>query len=160
MAQAVVTADLNDPEHCSAIIRLLDEYAQGLMGGGEPISAFCRDNLIAEIKKRPNIHCLLAYQDQTIAGMAICIEGFSTFNCRSLLNVHDLCVSATAQGQGLGRLLLNHIHQLAKSLDCCKVTLEVLSGNQRAASLYQSMGFKPYTLDPSMGHAMMLQLYL
>ncbi|WP_373975757.1 GNAT family N-acetyltransferase [Chitinibacter sp. SCUT-21] len=158
--QKVVTADLNNPLHCAAIVRLLDEYAQDLAGGQSPLSAYCRSNLIAQMRQRNTIHCLLAYQGEAIAGLAICVEGFSTFNCRPLLNLHDLCVSENARGQGLGKLLLQQVCTLAQQLDCCKVTLEVLSGNTRAAALYQQMGFQPYTLDPAMGHAIMLQHYL
>ncbi|MFQ6690543.1 GNAT family N-acetyltransferase, partial [Bordetella pertussis] len=38
----IIEADFNDAAHARAIIALLDEYARGPMGGGEPLSAHAR----------------------------------------------------------------------------------------------------------------------
>jgi hypothetical protein len=40
-----------------------------------------------------------------------------------------------------------------KSKGCCKITLEVLSGNSNAKAAYTAAGFEGYELDPSSGCA-------
>lgn len=156
----IVSADLNNPQHAHAVVNLLDMYASDPMGGNHPLSDFAKENLITAFKKRSAIQPLLAFVGNEPAGLAICIEGFSTFACQPLLNIHDLAVSPQFQGRGIGRKLVEHAASLAEKLGCCKVTLEVLEGNARARGLYKSCGFINYELDPEMGSAMFLQRLL
>ena len=65
------------------------------------------------------------------------MEGFSTFACKPLLNIHDFAVLRPYRGQGIGKLMLGRVKQLAKNLGCCKITLEVLEGNTVARHLYE-----------------------
>ena len=44
--------------------------------------------------------------------------------------------------------------EIALSLDCCKLTLEVLEGNHIAQSAYKTFGFSGYELNPQMGKAL------
>ncbi len=97
------------------------------------------------------------YIDGIPAGLAICFEGFSTFSCKPLINIHDLCVHPLHRRKGVGTSLLLYIEQYAKSIGCCKLTLEVLEGNYAAKSAYSAAGFQPYELDPDAGHAMFWQ---
>jgi ribosomal protein S18 acetylase RimI-like enzyme len=52
------------------------------------------------------------------------------------------------------------VEQLARERGACKLTLEVLSGNQPAQRLYARVGFAGYQLDPAMGDARFLQKWL
>ncbi len=153
----ILKANLNIPEHANAFIRLLDEYAQDPMGGGKPLSDYARDNLINELENRASVHIILAFDNELPVGLLTCVEGFSTFACRPLLNIHDAVVSAGYRGQGLSKKMLEAAESLAKTLGCCKLTLEVLEGNKVAHAAYQSFGFKGYELDPRMGKAMFLE---
>jgi hypothetical protein len=45
-------------------------------------------------------------------------------------------------------------------LGCCKLTLEVLSGNTTAQTSYQRFGFAQYQLDPAAGQALFMQKWL
>ena len=99
----VIPADLGDPGHAAALVDLLDEYARSPTGGGTPLSAFARENLAAQLRARSNIHVLLAFEGERAIGLANCIEGFSTFACRPLLNIHDLAVTGERRGRGVGR---------------------------------------------------------
>ena len=74
--------------------------------------------------------------------MAIYLEGFSTFACRPLLNLHDLGVSPRFQGQGVGKALLSALEQRGLAMGCCKITLEVLEGNAVAQGLYRKQGLR------------------
>jgi ribosomal protein S18 acetylase RimI-like enzyme len=150
-------ADLNNPAHASAVVYLLNEYAKDDMGGGEPLSTYTQANLVKEMAKRPTIHVVLAFVDGKPAGLINCIEGFSTFACKPLLNIHDVVVLAEFRGRGISSLLLKKAQAIAESLGCCKLTLEVLQGNKLAQAAYIANGFAGYQLDPEMGGAMFWQ---
>ena len=113
----ILEADLTNPEHASALVSLLNNYACSPEGGG-------------------------------------CIEGFSTFVCKPLLNIHDVYVSPDFRGQGIAGQLFADAESIAKSRGCCKLTLEVLQGNTRAQAVYTRLGFSGYELTPEMGHAL------
>ena len=152
-----MSADLSNPHHTQAILTLLDAYATDPMGGSKALSEFVRENLLIELKKRPAIRPVLAFVEGVPAGLAMCMDGFSTFACRPLLNIHDLTVATAFRGQGIGRKLIDYVTLLATTLGCCKVTPEVLEGNVLAYNLYKSCGFAGYELNPETGKAMFLQ---
>lgn len=153
----VIDADLSLPEHADAIVQLLNDYALDPMGGGAGLSALARVKLVPELRRRHWMRGLLAFVDGEAAGLAICIEGFSTFACKPLLNIHDLAVARKFRGQGIAKQLLARIEATARGMGCCKITLEVLEGNTIAQSAYQACGYAPYELDPKMGRAMFWQ---
>lgn len=153
----ILTADLSLQEHAEATVWLLNEYAKDDMGGGTELTEFTRQNLIAELKKRPNIHVILAFVDENPAGLALCIEGFSSFDCKPLLNIHDLVVAPAYRGRGLSKRLLGKVEETATELGCSKLTLEVLEGNRVAQSAYRAFGFDGYELRPETGKAMFWQ---
>lgn len=149
----IIQADLQQPEQGQALIALLDEYARHPMGGGQGLAEAVKSQLVAELARRAGARVLLAYADGQPAGLLIGFEGFSTFACRPLFNIHDLAVSAPWRGRGIGRLLLERAEQLAVASGCCKLTLEVLAGNQAAQALYRAVGYAGYQLDPNAGQA-------
>jgi len=153
----IIDADFNDPDHGRQVLAMLNEYASGPMGGNSPLPAHAQANLIPELARRPTVRALLARIDGQAAGVAIYLEGFSTFACRPLLNLHDLAVSPRFQGQGVGKALLAALEDRARQMDCCKITLEVLEGNTVAQGLYRKLGFEGYALDDATGRAMFWQ---
>ncbi|MDD5274263.1 MAG: GNAT family N-acetyltransferase [Methylovulum sp.] len=157
MIEHIILADLSSPDHAQTIMDLLDEYAQDPMGGGQALSAFVRSNLVAELKKRQGVYVLLAMHNEEAVGMAICFEGFSTFACKPLLNIHDVIVSAKYRGRSIARRLLAKAEEIAVASGCCKLTLEVLTGNTAAQAAYKACGYAGYELDPTMGQAMFWQ---
>lgn len=140
-----------------ALVDLLDSYANDLMGGGKPLSEFVRQNLCGELARRATIAVLLAYADGEPAGLCIANEGFSTFACKPLLNIHDLVTAPRFRGQGVARALLAEARTIAIARRCCKLTLEVLENNAVARRLYASCGFVSYELDPAAGKALFLE---
>lgn len=150
-------ADFSNPFHASAVVYLLNEYAKDPMGGGEELSAFVKANLVNEMAKRSGVYAILAFVNGQPAGLANCIEGFSTFACKPLLNIHDMVVLAEYRGQGISSQLLKKAEEIANGLGCCKLTLEVLEGNKLAQVAYIANGFAGYQLDPEMGRAMFWQ---
>ena len=143
--------------HEEFITELLDEYAADITGGGAGLSAHVKANVVKELEKRENIHTVMAFIDGKPAGLVISIEGFSTFACKPLLNIHDVIVSPRYRGQGIAKMMLGKVEEIALRSGCCKLTLEVLEGNAAARNLYESAGFKSYQLDPKMGKALFLE---
>lgn len=155
--EEILVADLNSPAHAAAIVDLLDEYANDEMGGGAGLSEFTKANLAAELRRRPGAHVILAFIEGAPAGLVICFEGFSTFMCRPLLNVHDIAVSRSYRGRGLSKRLLAKAEEIALRNGCCKLTLEVLEGNAVAQAAYRACGYAGYELNPKTGKALFWQ---
>lgn len=153
----VIRVDYHNPQQCSDLVLLLDSYARDPMGGGEPLHPFVKDNLAAELSKRDFGLSLIAYVDNQPAGLLNAFEGFSTFACKPLFNVHDIVVLEKFRGLQLSQLLLQELEKIARAKGCCKITLEVLEGNAIARRAYQKAGFAGYELDPKMGKAMFWQ---
>jgi ribosomal protein S18 acetylase RimI-like enzyme len=100
---------------------------------------------------------VIAYVDGAPAGLVNCFEGFSTFQGRPLVNIHDVVVLAEFRGRGIARRMLDRVEEIARARGCCKLTLEVLSNNQAAKSAYRKFGFSDYRLDPEAGTALFWQ---
>ncbi|SAI65669.1 acetyltransferase [Bordetella ansorpii] len=149
----IIDVDFANPDHARDLIALLNEYASGDMGSGETLPARACRELPAALAARPWAHALLAYADGKPAGLAVYFEGFSTFACRPLVNLHDFMVSAPFRGQGIARQLLDALDASARRLGCCKITLEVLEGNLPAQALYRKMGYEAYQLQDANGRA-------
>src|SRR5690554_1281122 len=99
-------ADLDNPQHAQAIVELLNGYALDPMGGAEPLPHEVKANLVAELRKRPTAHIVLGFVDDEPAGLVNCFEGFSTFACKPLLNIHDVTVAPQHRGRGLSSVML------------------------------------------------------
>jgi len=162
-ALRICRADYADPVHASALLSLLDAYARDPMGGGEPLTEFTKTNLVTALAARPQAFSVLAFlagDAEVPVGLINCIEGFSTFACRPLVNVHDVVVLPAYRGQRVAQKMLALVEEIALQQGACKLTLEVLPGNVGAVKLYRRVGFTNYQLDPVMGDAQFLQKWL
>lgn len=149
----IVLNPYQQKEHAEAIFHVLDSYAQDPMGGSEKLGEFTRLNLVRELSSRDWVVTFLALLDRKPVGLLIAMEGFSTFVSRPLMNIHDVAVVPGHRGMGIGKALFAAVEEEARRRNCCKLTLEVLSGNERAIRVYKGLGFKPYALDPQQGTA-------
>ena len=163
VAVRVCLADYARPSHARAIVAVLDAYARDPMGGGEGLTDYALQNLVPSLAQRPFAFSVLAFageDDNTPVGLVNCLEGFSTFACRPLVNVHDVAVMPGYRGQGIGEHMLTLVEKLARERGAVKLTLEVLSGNGPAMRLYERVGFVNYQLDPALGTAGLMQKWL
>ena len=156
----LLRADYADPLQARAMVALMDAYASDPAGGGHPLSDFAKANLVAGLAARPQAFTVLAFDGDAAVGLVNCIEGFSTFAARPLVNVHDVIVLASHRGQRVGEQMLEMAEQIARERGACKMTLEVLSGNRSANRLYARVGYAQYQLEPSFGTAQFLQKWL
>lgn len=156
----IIHADLSRAEHAEAMVMLLDVYARDPMGGGKGLSEAVKQALPLRLHALPHAITLLAYQGDKAVGLLNAFEGFSTFRGKPLLNIHDIAVLPEHRGQGIATQLFRHIEEIAVERGCCKLTLEVLEGNQVAQSVYRRLGFAGYELDPHKGKALFWEKYL
>lgn len=133
---------------------LLDLYASEPIGGGEQLEERVKEILVAELAKLPHAFSILAYVDGQPAGLVNCFEVFSTFTCKAVINIHDVMVIDEYRGRGICRRMLEKVEEIARITGCCKMTLEVLSGNASAKSAYNKFGFSNYALAPNAGETL------
>lgn len=153
----VFLADYRDAGQAAAVVDLLDAYASDPAGGGVPLDPAVRQDLPAALAARPQAFSVLAFEGGQPVGLVNCLEGFSTFACKPLVNVHDVVVLPTHRGQGVAQKMFARVEQEARRRGACKLTLEVLSNNKPALRTYEREGFASYQLDPEFGHAVFLQ---
>jgi len=156
----VQRVDYLNAQDAQALVFLLDAYAQDPMGGGESLNPEASSRLCADMSRIAGAASFIAWLDGQPIGLINCFEGYSTFKAKPLLNVHDIAVLAGHRGQGVGQALLQAAEAHALSRGCCKLTLEVLSGNAPAMASYKRFGFEQYELDPAAGQAQFMQKWL
>lgn len=155
--------DYADSGEARALVQLLDGYARDAAGGGQALPPEVLQGLPAALQQRPQAFSVMAWalqdagKERVPVGLVNCFEGFSTFACRPLVNVHDVVVAPDWRGRRIAQRMLALVETIAHERGACKLTLEVLSGNASAMALYLREGFAPYALDPAMGQAQFLQ---
>ena len=70
-----------------------------------------------------------------------------------LAKSHDVIVLPSCRGNGIVGRMLEQVEELARERGCCKLTLEVLEGNEAARQAYRKAGFTDYMLLPETGRA-------
>ena len=148
------TLDYTKADDAAMLVRLLDDYAQDPMGGGEPLSASTRTRLADVLSRTGNAFSVVAEHQGSGVALANCFTTVSTFAARAIVNVHDAYVKPEARGAGVVNELFTAIENEARALDACKITLEVLEGNARAQAVYRRLGFTGYSLDEKTGCAL------
>ena len=95
----------------------------------------------------PNSLMLIARIDGEYAGNC----GLVSFGNK--LRVRHRCGMGIALYQkfcnnGLGRILIEHVVEVARELGYEQMELEVVAGNDRAKHVYESLGFNPFGIRP------------
>ena len=99
--------------------------AEAIFGDGS-----VTEGLIAEIDGKP-------------AGFAIYYFTFSTWQGRNGIYLEDLYVSPDFRGQGLGKVLMRSVADVAVSRNCGRMEWSVLDWNIGAIRVYDSVGGIP-----------------
>ncbi len=156
----ITVADYADPQHAAAIVSLMDHYARGASGGGEPLPEAVKARLVPALAASATARSWLAYCGDVPTGLLNAFETLSTFRALPLLNIHDLVVDEQWRRRGIARQLLHAVEAHARDRGCCKLTLEVLEGNCGAQALYRDLGFDDYSLHADFGRALFWQKLL
>lgn len=134
--------DFTNPQHCTALCNLINEYIADPMGGGSPLTEKQKLYLLDGLESHPCAIVLFVLSEGCIAGVINAFMNFSTFKCKPMINIHDVFVGNDYRGKGLGRKLIQGIAEIARNNGCGKITLEVRTDNETAQSLYHSEGFE------------------
>lgn len=128
-------ADLADTSPITAI-------EQACFGEGQ---AFHRRQ-IRSLITNPHASCLVAVKDGQVIGWGVGLlrHGRKANSGR----VYSLAVDPQAQGSGVGRSLIHRLIQQLQALSAGRIYLEVEASNERAISLYRSLGFAAVRVLP------------
>lgn len=146
MADGDVTVrrvDFTDPADMRDYLAMLDAYARDPMGASRPLHDDVVQRLQRELPTHPTAEALLALHGGKPIGFATCFVGYSTFNARPLLNIHDIAVLPAWRRRSIASTLLAAVEVRARELGCCRVTLEVREDNPGARRVYTRSGFEP-----------------
>ena len=125
-------------EDCSAFLKLIQELADYEKAPNEV--ALTIKNLEEDgFGDEAIFGSFTAVKDNTIIGLAIYYEKYSTWKGRSLY-LEDLIVTKEKRGIGAGKALFEAVMQEAKELNCGRMEWQVLDWNQPAIDFYTSYG--------------------
>ena len=99
--------------------------------------AWTFDELAME-RLNPYCRCYLAEEGGQVCGYCCLFVLFET------AEVHNIAVGQSYRKRGIARLLMQTMHEKAKSLGAEKCFLEVRESNLPAIALYQSFGYEKY----------------
>jgi ribosomal protein S18 acetylase RimI-like enzyme len=137
----VISCDFDNPQHCEAVVSLMNEYISDDMGEGKPYKEEQKERLLKGLRDHPSKLILLAQAGDQFVGLCNCFVNFATFTVKPYINIHDVIVTKTFRNQKVGRRLLEKVIENAVESGCSKVTLEVREDNLNARHLYNDLGF-------------------
>lgn len=140
-ALVIREAHLDDAHDAEAVVKLVDSYASDIIGGGKHLPPEVKERLIPALMAHPSKLIFLAYKGEEAVGLALCFIGFSSFQARPLLNIHDLAVLPDHRGGNIGQRLIEAVAVQGREMGCCKMTLEVRPDNEPGLALYKKTGF-------------------
>jgi len=132
----IVPATVKDAPLVLRLVRELAEYERS------PGEVAATEEGIREALSGPNpaAEALIAYAGEEAAGFALFFLNFSTWSGRRGLYLEDLFVKPEYRGQGLGRILLGRLAQIARERRCARMEWAVLDWNKNAIGFYEKLG--------------------
>ena len=134
-------------KHLSEVSRLFNDYR---VFYGKKDNLIKCEQFIADRLNRNQSHIflatLLADPDKAI-GFAQVYPRLSSVQAQSYFVLNDLFVSDEYRKQGVGRQLIETVHDFAQQSSIEKVTLETAPDNKPAQQLYERLGYKPMASD-------------
>jgi GNAT superfamily N-acetyltransferase len=138
MTDSIRLARLDD---CAEMLRLLRLLA-AFEGESAPIPATI-DSLRRDGFGEKRLFEALLYAPQgAVRGLAVLFPGYSSWQAKPTLVLHDLFVEENARGQGAGLALLKAAARRAMDLGACRLDVMVLASNEGGRSFYESLGFQ------------------
>ena len=127
----------------SAVLAL---YAQPGMDDGQVLTLAEARALLARFRQYPSyrlwVACDPAQGDEVVGTYALLIMDNLAHRGTPSAIVEDVVVSATRQGQGIGRQMMQHAQDQARQGACYKLVLSSNQKRERAHAFYESLGFQ------------------
>jgi GNAT superfamily N-acetyltransferase len=93
--------------------------------------------------EHPKFHVLVAEENDTIIGMALFYERYSTWKGKAI-HLEDLIVTQSKRNLGVGKALYSRLMEYAEENKYNRVAWEVLDWNQGAIDFYENTGAHVY----------------
>jgi len=121
-------------------------YAQPGMDDGQVLTLAKARALLARFRQYPSyrlwVACDPAQGDEVVGTYALLIMDNLAHRGTPSAIVEDVVVSATRQGQGIGRHMMQHAQDQARQGTCYKLVLSSNQKRERAHAFYESLGFQ------------------
>ena len=98
------------------------------------------EGMLLDALRFPVYHTFLAEEGGQVCGYGCLILLFED------AEFANIAVSPTHRGQGVGKLLMEKMHDYAKTFGAERMLLEVRVSNQSAIGLYEKYGYEKYGL--------------
>ena len=144
MAHSIRRARVEDVPLILELIRGLADYER-LTAEVEATEERLRTTLFPSDGTAALAHSVLAYSGDVAAGFALYFFTYSTFLARPGLYLEDLFVKPEFRGQGLGKALLLHLTEIARTRGCGRMEWAVLDWNRPAIEFYEALGARRLT---------------
>lgn len=109
---------------------------------------------LAQVCENADTCILVAEHQHSIVGMALCTlrssPAFPLFVPRRYGHINELVVHESFQGQGVGRELIQRIHEWVRDQGITEIELDVYEFNESARALYEHLGYE--TMRRTMRH--------
>ncbi|MCU0442000.1 MAG: GNAT family N-acetyltransferase [Bacteroidia bacterium] len=101
---------------------------------------------IAENLANPMVYYAIAYQGEEAVGYTkLKLASSHPMLSGKQVELEKIYVLQTALGSGAGKILMDHIIEIAKQQQCTWMFLGVWEENKRAVAFYQKYGFELFT---------------
>ncbi len=96
------------------------------------------EEMLKDCLRYPYYHCFLAEEGGQVCGYCCLIHLFEDGE------IANIAVESSFRGRGIAKLLMESMHERAKTLGGVRTLLEVRKSNTPAVRLYESFGYKQY----------------
>ena len=98
------------------------------------------EGMLSDTLRFPVYHTFLAEEGGQVCGYGCLILLFED------AELANIAIAPTHRGQGVGKLLMEKMHDYAKTFGAERMLLEVRVSNQSAIGLYEKYGYEKYGL--------------
>ena len=89
---------------------------------------------------RPYVEAILAEYQGQVVGFALFFHNYSTFLTQPGIYLEDLFILPEYRRQGIGKIILTYLANLAVERGCGRLEWSVLNWNQPAIAFYEQIG--------------------
>lgn len=124
---------------------ILSLYEQPSMDNGNILSIEKAGEIFARMSKYPDYKVYVAEEEGELVGTyALAIMDNLGHQGKPSGLIEDVVVKECKQGQGIGRLMMEHAVALCKDKGCYKAALSSNIKREAAHRFYESLGFKKH----------------
>ena len=139
-----VSIRLAQPEDAELVATLIRELAlyEKLEHEARPSAEQLKKQLAADADAL-RVYCLIAEVAGKVAGYAIYLPRYSTFETNWGIHLEDIFVREAYRSQGVGKMLFQELASIAQTHGCKRLELNVLNWNEDAIGFYSRLGGVP-----------------